>query len=76
MHVFLDDFACLASLLHGFTAEFTGLLRLVTQFLFLYIQAKKFVESLPQVVQKDIGKEEAEKLRSALEAAGGIVEIE
>ena len=39
-------------------------------------QAKKFVEGVPQVIRKDVGKEEAEKLRAALEAAGGVVEVE
>ena len=39
-------------------------------------QAKKFVEGVPQVVQKGVSKEEAEKLKAALEAAGGVVEIE
>ncbi|KAL5018073.1 hypothetical protein ScPMuIL_003795 [Solemya velum] len=40
------------------------------------VQAKKFVESLPQVVKADIGKEEAEKLKAAVESAGGVVELE
>ena len=39
-------------------------------------QAKKLVEGVPQVIKKDVNKEEAEKLRSALEAAGGVVEFE
>lgn len=34
------------------------------------------MESVPQVIQKDITKDEAEKLKAALEAAGGTVEIE
>ena len=34
------------------------------------VQAKKFVESCPAVVKADIGKDEAEKLKTALEAAG------
>jgi len=40
------------------------------------VQAKKFVESVPQVVRSDISKEEAEKLKEALTAAGGTVEVE
>jgi large subunit ribosomal protein L7/L12 len=40
------------------------------------VQAKKLVEGVPQVIKKDVNKEEAEKLRSALEAAGGVVELE
>ena len=34
------------------------------------------MEGVPQVVQKDVTKDEAEKLKAALEAAGGTVEIE
>lgn len=40
------------------------------------VQAKKFVESAPQVVRSDVSKEDAEKLKEALTAAGGTVEIE
>jgi len=40
------------------------------------VQAKKFVESLPQTVRVDISKDEAEKLKTALAAAGGSVEVE
>merc|ERR1712126_418918 len=39
------------------------------------VQAKKFVESLPAVVRADIPKEEAEKLKESITAAGGICEI-
>ena len=40
------------------------------------VQAKKFVESLPNTVREDISKEDAEALKVALEAAGGTVTIE
>ncbi|XP_067932569.1 large ribosomal subunit protein bL12m-like [Watersipora subatra] len=40
------------------------------------VQAKKFVESVPVTVKEDLTKEEAETLKSALEAAGGVVEME
>lgn len=40
------------------------------------VQAKKFVESAPTVVKADIGKDEADKLKEALEKVGGVVEIE
>ncbi|KAK0047072.1 39S ribosomal protein L12 mitochondrial [Biomphalaria pfeifferi] len=40
------------------------------------VQAKKFVESIPQIVKADIPKEEAEKLKEALTAAGAEIEIE
>jgi len=39
------------------------------------VQAKKFVESAPCVVKADIPKDEAEKLKTALEAAGASCEI-
>nr|CAG4635247.1 EOG090X0O3H [Alona affinis] len=39
------------------------------------VQAKKFVETLPAVVRAEIPKEEAEKLRDAIAAAGGTCEI-
>nr|CAG4638905.1 EOG090X0O3H [Cyclestheria hislopi] len=39
------------------------------------VQAKKFVESVPAVVKADIPKDEAEKLKDALSAAGGVCEI-
>ncbi len=41
----------------------------------LYIQAKKFVESLPHEVKGGVSKEEANKIAAALEAVGGVVEI-
>ncbi|KAK7113553.1 large ribosomal subunit protein bL12m-like [Littorina saxatilis] len=40
------------------------------------VQAKKFVESTPQVVKADLPKDEAEKLKEELIAAGGSVEVE
>jgi len=40
------------------------------------VQAKKFVESCPAVVKADIGKDEAEKLKKALEAVGAECKIE
>ena len=40
-----------------------------------FLQAKKFVEGVPQVVQANVKKEEAERLKAALETAGGTVEI-
>lgn len=44
-------------------------------FFFIFFQAKKFVESLPQSVKVDIPKDEALKLKATLEAAGATVEI-
>ncbi|KAJ7340244.1 Ribosomal protein [Desmophyllum pertusum] len=40
------------------------------------VQAKKFVEGLPQNVREKVSKEEADEVKKALEAAGGTVEIE
>ncbi|KAM6904570.1 large ribosomal subunit protein bL12m [Xenentodon cancila] len=40
------------------------------------VQAKKLVESLPQEIRANTSKEEAEKLKAALEAAGGTVVLE
>ncbi|XP_067403260.1 large ribosomal subunit protein bL12m isoform X2 [Emydura macquarii macquarii] len=40
------------------------------------VQAKKLVESLPQEIQANVSKEEAEKIKAALEAAGGTVVLE
>ncbi|CAB3987215.1 39S ribosomal L12, mitochondrial [Paramuricea clavata] len=40
------------------------------------VQAKKFVESVPQVLKENISKEDADKLKTLLEAVGGTVEIE
>lgn len=40
------------------------------------VQAKKFVESLPQAVRSDIPKQEAEDLQKALEAVGAKVVVE
>lgn len=40
------------------------------------VQAKKFVESLPQVFKDNIGKEEADKLKAQFEKAGAVCEIE
>ena len=40
------------------------------------VEAKKFVESTPQVLKEGLNKEDAEKLKAAIEAAGGVVELE
>ena len=40
------------------------------------LQAKKFVEDVPQVIKKDVSREEAEKLKATLEAVGGVIAIE
>ncbi|GAB5587030.1 54S ribosomal protein L12 [Umbelopsis nana] len=40
------------------------------------VEAKKFVESVPKVVKESVPKEEAEKLKKALEALGATVVLE
>lgn len=40
------------------------------------VEAKKFVESAPQVLKEGLNKEDLEKLKAAIEAAGGVVEVE
>lgn len=40
------------------------------------VQAKKFVESAPTVVKEDLPKDEADKLKEALQKVGAVVEIE
>merc|ERR1711993_193276 len=40
------------------------------------VQAKKFVESAPAVVKADLSKDESEKLKTVLEAAGGTCKID
>lgn len=43
---------------------------------FVDIQAKKFVESVPQVIKANLSKDEVEKLKSVLETNGGVCEVE
>jgi len=40
------------------------------------VQAKKFIEAVPQVFRDNIGKDEAEKLKAQLEKCGAVCEIE
>lgn len=40
------------------------------------VQAKKFVESSPAVVKADVTKDEAEKLKEAIEKVGGTIVID
>jgi large subunit ribosomal protein L7/L12 len=39
-------------------------------------QAKKFVESAPQILKSNMPKDEAEKTKAALEALGAVVEMD
>ena len=40
---------------------------------FNLVAAKKFIEALPKVIRKDVSKEEAEKVKAALEAEGATI---
>ena len=40
------------------------------------VQAKKFVESVPQIVKADVDKEEADNLKAAITKVGGEVTID
>lgn len=40
------------------------------------LKAKKFVESLPQVVKESVPREEAEKMKAAFEALGAVVKLD
>ncbi|KAF8558817.1 ClpS-like protein [Imleria badia] len=40
------------------------------------IDAKRFVESVPQVLKENLSKEDADKLKSTFEALGAVVELE
>ena len=39
------------------------------------VASKKFIEALPKSVRKDVSKDEAEKVKAALEAEGAIIEM-
>lgn len=40
------------------------------------VQAKKFVESVPQIIKNNLSKEEADQLKASLESLGGKVVLE
>ena len=42
----------------------------------LNLKAKNFVESLPKVLKENLPKEEAEKMKKAFEALGGVISLE
>lgn len=44
-------------------------------FFFFPPQAKKFVESVPQMIKENVPKEDAEKLQKTLEGLGATVEL-
>lgn len=39
------------------------------------VEAKKFVESAPQTLKENVTKEDAEKIKKAIEGAGGKIEL-
>ena len=40
------------------------------------VEAKKFVESAPKLIRENVPKDEAEKIKKALEAVGAVVLME
>ncbi|EGO27267.1 hypothetical protein SERLADRAFT_435033 [Serpula lacrymans var. lacrymans S7.9] len=40
------------------------------------MEAKKFVESVPQVLKENLAKEDAEKLKATFESLGAVIELE
>lgn len=62
--------------LYNFKLCFCYYIIVFLQFLSVRFQAKKFVESPPQVIKADISKADAEKLKATLEATGAKCEIE
>ena len=51
------------------------ILVLLQIYIFIF-QAKKFVESIPQVVKEKLSKEDAKKLKTQLEEVGATIEID
>ena len=41
-----------------------------------YLQAKKFVESVPKILKENLSKEDAEKLQKVFEGIGAVVKLE
>lgn len=61
---------------HEWTQHWDNRFKLLELFNRFFHQAKKFVESAPQVVKEKLSKEDAEKLKAQLESVGASVEIE
>lgn len=40
------------------------------------VEAKKFVESAPKVLKEGVTKEDADKIKAALEAVGAVIKLE
>lgn len=50
-------------------------MQLTARIIFYVLQAKKFVESVPQTLKENLPKEEAEKLKKTFEALGATVTL-
>ena len=72
----ISSLPCLHTFWHAIPTSFYIFNVFKVLFIVFSFQSKKFVEGVPQVVQKDVSKEEAERLKTALETAGGVVELE
>ena len=71
----IEDTLCKV-ILTGFGEHKISVIKLVRQIKDMgLIEAKNFVEGVPQELKGDIEKEEAEKLKAEIEAIGGKVEI-
>ena len=55
---------------------FLSLFEPITHLCILNLKAKNFVESLPKVLKENLPKEEAEKMKKAFEALGGVISLE
>ena len=63
-------------ILTGFGEHKISVIKAVRQIAGLgLMEAKNFVEAIPKPVKEDIDKEEAEKVKKALEEAGAVVEL-
>ena len=72
-----EESALVDVILTGYPADKKiSVLKKVREFIDMgLMEAKNFVEALPKPVKEDIDKEEAEKVKKALEEAGGTVEL-
>ena len=72
-----EESALVDVILTGYPADKKiSVLKKVREFIDMgLMEAKNFVEALPKPVKEDIEKEEAEKVKKALEEAGGTVEL-
>ena len=72
-----EESALVDVILTGYPADKKiSVLKKVREFIDMgLLEAKNFVEAIPKPVKEDIDKEEAEKVKKALEEAGAVVEL-